>query len=110
MKMERFQPTVKYLEEPEIEVGPDIQVPDPKMGWTLLGPLGDNSATHAIKLGLIGDNESIEKTKNLFERLNITTFGKSKSFLHVDFPGMNRLRIKFEFLYTSEISEKDIRE
>src|SRR5690242_5612406 len=110
MKLTRFQPTIKYLGEPQIEVGQGIEVPDPKMGLTLLGPLGEGSLHYTVKVGIIGDSESLERTKNLFERLSTTTYGKNKSFLHVDFPGLSRLRIKFDILYTSEINEKEVRE
>src|SRR6266516_2629701 len=110
MKLSRFQPTLKYLAEPQIEVGQGIEIPEPKMGWTLLGPLGDSSLSYTVKLGLIGDNESLEKTKNLFQRLSTLTYGKSKSFLHVDFPGLERLRVNFDVMCTAEIDEKEIRE
>jgi len=110
MRLNRFQPTIKYIEEPQIEVGENIGVPEPKMGWTLVGPLGDRSATYEINLGLIGDYDSIEKTKNLVERLNVTTYGKDKTFLHVDFPGLERLRIKFNIKRVAEIDEEKLKQ
>jgi len=105
MRLTRFRPTIRYLEEPHIEVGEDIAVPEPKMGWTLLGPLGGSSTKYEINIGLIGDSESLEKTRNLVERLNVTTYGKDKSFLHVDFPGLDKLRIKFNVKWIAEIDE-----
>lgn len=110
MRLTRFQPTIKYFEEPQIEVGNGVGVPEPKMGLTLLGPLGDISTKYDIKIGLIGDTDSIEKTKNLIERLNVTTYGKDKSFLHVDFPGLDKLRIKFTIKYTCEIDKEQLRQ
>ena len=110
MQLQRFQPTVRHLEEPHIEVGEGIAIPEPKMGWTLLGPLGKNSTNYEINLGLIGDKESLEKTGNLIEKLNVTTYGKDKSFLHVDFPGLDKLRIKFVVRWTAEIDEKEIKQ
>lgn len=110
MKLDRFQPTIKYIGEPQIEVGENIAVPEPKMGLTLLGPLGDGCTKYEINLGLIGDTNSIEKTKNLIERLNVTTYGKDKSFLHVDFPGLDKLRIKFNVKRTAEIDNDALKQ
>ncbi len=110
MKLSRFQPTIKYIEEPLIEVGKNVAVPEPKMGLTLLGPLGDSSTVYEVNIGLIGDSESLEKTKNMFERLNVTTYGKDKSFLHVDFPGMSKLRIKFNIKRTAEIDSESLKQ
>jgi hypothetical protein len=110
MKLNRFQPTIKYIEEPQIEVGQNVGVPEPKMGLTLLGPLGANTTKYEINIGLIGDSESIEKTKNLVERLNVTTYGKDKSFLHVDFPGLEKLRIKFNIKRTAEIDGDSLKQ
>lgn len=110
MKLKMFKPVIKHLEEPNIEVGNSIAVPEPKMGWTLLGPLGDTSLNYEISLGLQGDGDGLEKTKDLIERLNQTTYGKDKSFLHVDFPGLGKLRIKFNVKWTTEIDSKSIKE
>lgn len=110
MRLPIFQPTIRHLEEPCIEVGEGIAVPEPKMGWTLLGPLGDRSANYLINVGLIGDSKSLEKMKNLIERLNVTTYGKDKTFLHVDFPGVEKLRIKLNVRWVSEIEEKEIKQ
>ncbi len=106
----KTQLTVRHLEEPHIEVGQDIAVPEPKMGWTLVGPLGSQSATHEINLGLIGDGETLEKTKDLIHRLSVTTYGKDKSFLHIDFPGLERLRIELKVRWTAEIDAEDIKQ
>lgn len=110
MKLSRFQPTIRYLEEPQIEVGEGIAVPEPKMGWTLLGPLGERTRKFEIDLGLIGDSESLEKTRDLVKRLNVTTYGKDKSFLHVDFPGLDKLRIKFNIKWEAEIDLESLKE
>ncbi|MDR2719462.1 MAG: hypothetical protein LBC03_01480 [Nitrososphaerota archaeon] len=110
MKLDRFQPTIKYLEEPLIEVGENIAVPEPKMGLTLLGPLGDNSARYDINIGLIGDSQSIEKTKNMIEKFNVTTYGKNKSSLHVDFPGLDKLRIKFNVKREAEMDNDTLKQ
>ena len=40
MIFQKPQLTIKHIEEPEIEVGDNIAFPEPKMGWTLAGPLG----------------------------------------------------------------------
>jgi len=106
MKLTRFQPTIRHLEEPQIEVGENVAVPEPKMGWTLLGPLGERTRVFGINLGLIGDNESIEKTRDLIERLNTTSYGKGKSFLHIDFPGLDKLRINLEIKWEAEIDSE----
>jgi len=110
MRLTRFRPTIRHLKEPHIEVGEDIAVPEPKMGWTLLGPLGKSSTKYTINLGLIGDSESLEKAKDLFARLNVTTYGKDKSFLHVDFPGLDKLRIKFNAKWTVEMDTEIIKQ
>ena len=106
MKLQNFQPQVKYLDEPKIEVGDDILVPEVKLGWTLAGPLGKGTAQYEINLALIGDLDSIEKTKDMLQRMNSSTRGKGAGFLHVDFPGIPKLRIKFNILYTLEIEEE----
>lgn len=108
MKLSRFHPTIKHLEEPPIEVGQEIPVPEPKMGWTLLGPLG-KATEFEVNLGLIGDSESLENTKNLIERLNVTTYGKDETFLHINFPGLEKLKIKFNIKWTAEIDEKEVK-
>jgi len=110
MQLQRFQPTIRHLEEPHIEVGEGIAIPEPKMGWTLIGPLGSREATYEINLGLIGDMESLEKTKNLIQRLSMTTYGKDKSFLHVDFPGIDRFRIKLTVRWTAEINGDEMKQ
>ena len=109
MKLSRFHPTIKHLEEPPIEVGQGIPVPEAKMGWTLLGPLG-KATDFEVNLGLIGDSETLESTKNLIERLNVTTYGKDETFLHVNFPGLEKLKIKFNIKWTAEIDEKEIKQ
>lgn len=108
--MKRFQPVIRCLEEPDIEVGEGVSIPEPKMGWTLLGPLGVSSAVYEINLGLIGDAESLEKTRDLIQRLNVTTYGKDKSFLHIDFPGLEKIRIKLNVRGAAEIDEKDLKQ
>ena len=110
MKLSRFQPVVRHIQEPQIEVGEEISVPDPKMGWTLLGPIGDKSKHYDINLGIIGDNVSLEKTKDLISRLNVTTYGKDKTFLHVAFPGLDRLRMRLLVEYTAEIDGESIKQ
>ncbi|MFC1803759.1 hypothetical protein ACFL0D_07325 [Thermoproteota archaeon] len=110
MKFRRFSPTIRHLEEPLIEVGGNIAVPEPKMGWTLLGPLGDRDKIYNINLGLIGDYDSLEKTRNLIHRLNMKTYGKDKNFLHIDFPGLEDMRISFNMLWEAEIDSKMVKE
>lgn len=99
-----------HLDEPHIEVGEGIAVPEPKMGWTLVGPLGNQATSYEINLGLIGDSESLEKTKNLIQRLNVTAYGKDKSFLHIDYPGLDKFRIKLIVKWTSEIDGEAIKQ
>jgi len=106
----RFQTTVKHRDEPHIEVGEGIAVPEPKMGWTLLGPLGKQSESYEIMVGLIGDSNSIDNAKDFLERLNVVTYGKDKSFLHVDFPGLGRFRIRLTIKWTAEIDAQSIKE
>jgi len=110
MKLDRFQPTIRHLEEPHIEVGDNIAVPEPKMGWTLVGPLGERTRVFTINLGLVGDSESLEKTRDLIERLHSTSYGKDKSFLHVDYPGLEKLRINLEIKWEAEIDSKYLKQ
>lgn len=109
MKLERFQPVIKHLEEPLVEVGDSIAIPEPKMGWTLVGPPRNHEAAIKVNLGLIGDFTSIEKTKDLIEKFNVTTYGKDDSFLHVGFPGLEKLKIKFNVSSYAEIQQKDLK-
>jgi hypothetical protein len=110
MKLTRFQPTIRHLKEPNIEVGDYVAVPEPKMGWTLVGPLGESTKTYEIKLGLIGDAESLEKTRDLIEKLKTTSYGKDKSFLHVDFPGLSKLRINLNIKWEATIDGNLLRQ
>lgn len=103
MRLDRFQPTIQFLEEPTIEVGEGVSAPEPKMGWTLVGPLGSQTATYAINLGLIGDANSIEGTKNLIRRLNSAAYGSEKNFLHLEFPGISRFRIALNVEWIAQI-------
>lgn len=106
MKLEKFQPTIRVFPEPMIEVGMKVAVPEPKLGWTLLGPLGDNEKRYDVNLGLIGDYESLEQLKNLIVRLNRKVDGKDQTFLHVAYPGLEKLRIHFIIKYTAELDSK----
>jgi hypothetical protein len=96
MKLDRFRPVVKYLGEPHIEVGEGVAVPEPKMGWTLVGPLGKQNVSYEIRLGLVGDPESLEKARNLIQKLYVTAYGKDKSFLHIAYPGLEKVRLKLD--------------
>ncbi|MCL5876754.1 MAG: hypothetical protein M1540_02970 [Candidatus Bathyarchaeota archaeon] len=109
MKLSRFQPVARYFEEPQIEVGEGILVPDPKMGWTLVGPLGDKSANYDINIGIIGDASSIEATRNLIEKLNVTSYGKDRTFLHIAFPGIGKLRIRLNVKGAAQIDGESLR-
>lgn len=106
MKLEKFQIQIKYLEEPKVEVGANIPLPEVKMGWTLLGPLDKEPKKYELNLALVGDAESIDKTKDMLERMNVNTRGKGAGFLHVDFPGLAKLRIKVNILCAMEIDEE----
>ena len=86
-----------------------IVVPDPKMGWTLVGPLGDKSANYDINIGIIGDAESIEATRNLIEKLNVTSYCKDRTFLHIAFPGIGKLRIHLNVKGTAQIDGESLR-
>lgn len=110
MKLSRFQTTVRHLEEPHIEVGEGIAFPEPKMGWTLVGPLGKQSDIFDVTVGLIGDSDSIEKAKDFLERLRVATYGKDRSFLHIDFPGLERFRIRLTIKWIAEIDAQSIKE
>lgn len=110
MKLARFEPTIRHLEEPLIEVGGGVYVPEVKMGWTLLGPLGKQTKKFEINMGIIGDTDSLENTRNFLERFNVTTYGKNESFLHVAFPGLDKLRIKFNIKWEIEINQKSLNE
>lgn len=108
MKLARFTPIIKHIEEPTVEIGNSIQFPEPKMGWTLVGPSDGKDSGYEINLGIIGDSKSIESAKNLIEKFRTVTKGKDSNLLHVDFPGTERLRIKFSIQCTAEISEKEL--
>ncbi len=108
MILQNFQPSISHIEENKIEVGNGVFVPEQKMGLTLFGPPGTSESIE-INVGLIGDSESIEKTKDLIERFNITSYGKDQTFLHVSFPGLDRLRIRFKIKNIAEISEEEVK-
>jgi len=71
-----------------------------------MGPLGDARKRYDINLGLIGDYDSLEQAKNLISRLNRRVNGLDRTFLHVDYPGLENLRIKFNVKYTAELDSK----
>jgi hypothetical protein len=110
MRFQRFSPVIRYLEEPLIEVGSDQGMPEPKFGWSFFGPLGNASNKYNINVGLIGDKDSLEKTKNLIEKLKIATPGKDQTFLHVGFPGIEKIRINIEVKGTAEIDSLAIQQ
>ena len=110
MKLPNFQAQIQYLEEPEIEVGNNICVPEVKMGWTLVGPLGKESKGYEINIALIGDLDSIERTKEMLQRMNVNTRGSGEGFLHTDFPGLSKLKIKINNLYIMEIDQENIKQ
>lgn len=108
MRLKRYQPTIRHLDEPLIDVADGISVPEPKMGWSLLGPHGKRSDNYTIRVALVGDSESIEKCNDLFQRLKVTTYGKDKNLLHVNFPGLNKLRITLRIISNAEIEEQEL--
>jgi hypothetical protein len=110
LKIEKFQPVIRHLPEPLIQVGEKVEVPEPKMGLTLVGPFGKQSTDYEINLGLVGDTESLEKTRNLLQRLSYTTRGKSESFLHATFPGLGGIRIVLKVKWEAEIDGDSIRQ
>lgn len=110
MKFKQFVPTIKHLEEPNIIFGDSNALPDPKMGLVLLGPYGNRSKVYEINIGIIGDADSIEKTKNFIEKFKIRSYGLKKNLLHVDFPGIDKIRIKLNVTSTALIEDKDLKQ
>ena len=54
MRFQRFNPVIKCLEEPLIEVGGNQVMPESKFGWSFFGPLGEPDKKYDINVGLIG--------------------------------------------------------
>jgi len=110
MKFQTFNPIVTHLKEPNLLFGENIGIPEPKIGWTLLGPLGNKGKIFEIKIALIGDTESISELKDFLRRLEIKSNGLKNNLMHVGYPGLENLKIKLKIIHSALIGDKEIRE
>ena len=82
MKLNKPTLTIKHIKEPKISVKDEISFPEPKMAWSLLGPNRRKNSETIIKLGVIGDKESIDNVTDLIQGFGIETKGKNDTLLH----------------------------
>jgi hypothetical protein len=94
-----------FLEEKELIFGGRSEEKDPRIGLREFGPFQFSTKPENldnIKIGIIGDKNSIEKTKQIISKLKSEIHtGESNKWLYPDFPGMNS---KTNFKCTIELS------
>lgn len=79
--------TVTFLEEPQLQFGGANPFVDPKTGLTLFGTYSAPKTT--INLGIIGDNETIQKTRSTLSKMALYIPGDLKQpTLTPAFPGI----------------------
>ena len=77
-----------HLEEPALVFGGNQPAPDPKGGLSLFGPLSESPTQ--IRLGIIGDADTVEKVQRLLQACQAHIEGPVRYPLWTqDFPGMN---------------------
>ena len=89
MKFKIHTPSVRILKEPQVILGNNVKTPDPKMGLKLFGTLRERSDEIRIKVGIIGDSESIEAADEFFNSTKTEIPGLKQTMLHVGFPGLD---------------------
>ena len=108
MKLDKPILTVKHIEEPKISMKDGINLPEPKMAWTLLGSNQKKNAETTINLGVIGDKDSIDGFAEFLQRAQTPSKGKADTLLHVSFPGLEKLKIKFNLDLKAEILSSEL--
>ena len=89
MKLDTPILTVKHIEEPKISMKDGINLPEPKIAWTLLGSNQKKNAETTINLGVIGDKDSIDGFAELLRRAQTPSKGKAR---HVTSRIISRIR------------------
>ena len=110
MKLDRPTLTIKHIEEPKISMKDGIDLPEPKMAWTLFGPNQKKNLETVINLGIIGDKNSIDKVRDLFQKMQTEVKGKDDTLLHISFPGLDKLKIKFNSESQAEILSSELKQ
>ena len=110
MKLDRPTLTVKHIEEPKISMREGIDLPEPKMAWTLFGPNQKKNLETVINLGIIGDKNSIDGVMDLLQKVQTEVKGKDDTLLHVSFPGLDKLKIKFNSELKAEILSSELKQ
>ena len=89
----------RILEEPELIFGGEYPASDPKTGLSLYGPY--SSSRNIVKVGIIGDKDTITQTRSLFEVFHSPVEGDIRYPLWIpDFPGISNdspLQCDFNF-------------
>ena len=95
-----IKPSISIIKEPMIKVGNNIELPDPKLGLSLFGTYQEEKQEINIKIGIIGDSNSIENANEFFKRIETEIEGHKQNLLHIGFPGLetdSKLNIKLSF-------------
>jgi len=82
-----------YLAEPELAFGGKALCVDPRTGLAAYGPYSKTDPTrrHAIRVGIVGPSDAIDRAVSLIERFSqpIDQGDKVDAVLHPPFPGLN---------------------
>jgi len=113
MKFEEQVPTIRIIKEPMIKVGNEVKLPDPKIALKFFGPYQEQDAQINIKIGLIGDKNSLDLAQDFFSKMNLKVPGRKQNLLHIDFPGLeegSNLKVKLDFneTWNSQISDNEV--
>ena len=86
---------VTLIKEPDLFFGKNSKCLDPQVGLLNFGPHGGNSTEElkiSIRIGIVGTQRSIDKTKVWLDRLKFRINAEQKSkteYKGIDFPGLN---------------------
>lgn len=109
MKLQTPELKITHIEESKIIMKDGIKCPESRMAWALFGPNQNKNIETTIKLGIIGDKQSISDFKYFVRRLQSKTNAKNdQSFLHVPFPGLDDLKIKIDTDKQATISSTEL--
>ena len=102
----------EFIDEPDLVFGNSNEEKDPRIGIMYLGPYyyssQDGPEPMRVKVGIVGDIQTIEKTKELLNLMhNELQSSDPNKWLHPDFPGYNKeTKISSEFILADAWNSK----
>lgn len=101
---------VYYIEEPELILGGNRKAIDPKTGLLTFGPYylpeEKKPRPSEIRIGIVGNGDTIAKTKMWIEKCKGYIEGKSENpYLYPSFPGFSKV-FNCEFILSKSLTEK----